>query len=52
MWEGCDAIARWPLDNKSCLFRALTGVLAVVQDTRREVSRTDRGMQEMPDRIA
>ena len=37
VWEGCDNLSKWPVDNKSCLFRGLAQVLAVVKDTLREV---------------
>jgi hypothetical protein len=37
VWDGIAAVSKSPLDNKSCLFKGLAGVMAVMKDTAREV---------------
>jgi hypothetical protein len=37
VWDGIAAVSKAPLDNKSCLFKNLAGVMAVLKDTTREV---------------
>lgn len=37
VWDGTAAVSKAPLDNKSCLFKNLAGVMAVLKDTSREV---------------
>jgi hypothetical protein len=37
VWDGIAAVSKSPLDNKSCLFKGLAGVMAVMKDTTREV---------------
>ncbi|KAF6258238.1 Grap2 and cyclin-D-interacting-domain-containing protein [Scenedesmus sp. NREL 46B-D3] len=42
VWDGVAAVPKAPLDNKSCLFKALAGVMAVMKDTTREVGMPSR----------
>jgi hypothetical protein len=37
VWDGIAAVSKAPLDNKTCLFKGLAGVMAVMKDTTREV---------------
>ncbi len=37
VWQGCDAVKRAPMDNKSSLFTHLADVYVVIKDTLREV---------------
>lgn len=37
VWDSVAAVSKAPADNKACLFSSLTRVMAVLQDTLREV---------------
>jgi len=37
VWERVSAVSKASVDNKACLFAALAKVMAVMQDTLREV---------------
>jgi hypothetical protein len=45
VWDGIAAVSKAPLDNKSCLFKGLAGVMAVMKDTTREVGGQQCGIR-------
>ncbi|WIA20080.1 hypothetical protein OEZ85_005940 [Tetradesmus obliquus] len=46
VWDGTAAVSKAPLDNKSCLFKNLAGVMAVLKDTAREMEELQQEQQE------
>ncbi len=40
VWERVASVDKAPVDNKACLFAAMSKVMVVMKDTLREVGRT------------
>jgi hypothetical protein len=49
VWDRVSAVSKAPVDNKSCLFAALTKVMAVMKDTVREVRPEARDLNPEPE---
>uniref|UniRef100_A0A383W7V5 Cytochrome c domain-containing protein n=1 Tax=Tetradesmus obliquus TaxID=3088 RepID=A0A383W7V5_TETOB len=45
VWDGIAAVSKAPLHNKSCLFKNLAGVMAVLKDTAREMEELQQEQQ-------